>query len=165
MRISTASCIWQLFVRCWCFLVRQWILVSSSLRRLFSDPLVVSRPALICVCIQRTAWSILEPLFVVSLDEYTFRIVREMTSGIISVSSTLWFDNGYMYCVSLRGFWLFTYFLRDMVDSDLEVDSRLSELLVLSAMLGSTVTFGTLRCRVVVTVSLLMVLTILHGTA
>ena len=70
-----------------------------------------------------------------------------------------------MYCVSLRGFWLFTYFLRDMVDSDLEVDSRLSELLVFSAMLGSTVTFGTLRCRVVVTVSLLMVLAILHGTA
>ena len=25
-----------------------------------------------------------------------------MTSGIISVLSTLWFDNGYMYCVSLR---------------------------------------------------------------
>ena len=55
--------------------------------------------------------------------------------------------------------------LPDKVDSDLEVDSRLSELLVFSAMLGSTVVFGALRCRVVVTVSLLMVFTILHGTA
>ena len=31
-------------------------------------------------------------------------IFWEMTSGIISVLSTLWFDSGYMYGVSLRGF-------------------------------------------------------------
>ena len=40
------------------FLVRQWIHVSSSLRRLlYSDPSIDSRPALICFRIQRTAWS------------------------------------------------------------------------------------------------------------
>ena len=33
-----------------------------------------------------------------------------MTSGIISVLGTLCFDRGYMYCVSLRGFW--KYFTR-----------------------------------------------------
>ena len=40
------------------FLVRQWIHDSSSLRRLlYLDPLIDSRPALICFRFQRTAWS------------------------------------------------------------------------------------------------------------
>ena len=96
----------------------------------------------------------------------------------------------------------YSYFYLKRWITDLEVDSRLSELLVFSALLGLTLAlemiggesfspddacdsawnsvklmkgkytinyfqyqaFGALRCRVVVTVSLLMVLTILLGT-
>ena len=44
-------------------------------------------------------------LFVASPEEYMIWIFWEMTSGIISVFSTLWFDSGCMYGVRLRGFW------------------------------------------------------------
>ena len=40
-------------------------------------------------------------LFAASPEEYTIWIFWEMTSGIISVLSTLWFDSGYM---SLSGY-------------------------------------------------------------
>ena len=39
-----------------------------------------------------------------SPEEYMIWIFWEMTSGIIHVFSTLWFDSGYMLGVSLRGF-------------------------------------------------------------
>ena len=39
-----------------------------------------------------------------SPEEYKMWIFWEKTSGIFSVFNTLWFDSGYMFGVSLRGF-------------------------------------------------------------
>ena len=99
-------------------------------------------------------------------EEYLVGFFLEITSGMFPYATLLGSTVVTCYASVYKAFWKnFSHFLPDKVDSDLEVDSRLSELLVFSAMLGSTVAFGALRCRVVVTVSLLMVFTILHGTA
>ena len=115
----------------------------------------------------------------------------EMTSVDFRIQRSAWFDSGYMHCVIPRCslsrcapysvlsfvrlrihamrqptrifgrishiFYLLRWirFLRSIVDLGASL---------FSAMLGSTLAFGALRCRVVVTVSLRMVLTILHGT-
>ena len=70
-----------------------------------------------------SAISILEPLvsdshlFVVSPEEYMIQIFWEMTSRIISVFSTLWFDSGYMLVSVFEAFWkYFTLSLREKVD-------------------------------------------------
>ena len=56
------------------FLVRQWIHVSSSLRRLlYSDRAIDSPPALICFRIQRNAWSSLVHVMRHSTDWSNFR--------------------------------------------------------------------------------------------
>ena len=56
-----------------------------------------------------------------------FWIFSEMTSGIIFVFSTLWFDSGHMSASVYRGFWKnFRFPLRVLVDSAPEDDSRLA---------------------------------------
>ena len=64
-----------------------------------------------CPCCGGRAGSLVadSQLFVASPEEYMIRIFWEMTSGIISVLSTLRFDSGYMYGVSLRGFGSFSH--------------------------------------------------------
>ena len=75
----------------------------------------------------------------VSPEEYTIWFFWEMTSRIISVSSTLWFDSGTCCCQVMRLSWSISHFYLKRWITDLEVVSRLSELLVFRALLGSTV--------------------------
>ena len=48
-------------------------------------------------------------LFVASPEEYMISIFWEMTSGIISVFSTLWFDIGYMSLLGYEAFGRFSH--------------------------------------------------------
>ena len=108
-------------------LARQWIHVMRQLMRLLGR---ISRSS--CWCVG---------------DD--FRLVSVFC---VALGSTVDTCGASVY----KAFWKnFSQFLPDTVDSDLEVVSRLSELLVFSAMLGSTV---------VVKVFLLMMLMFLHGT-
>ena len=62
-----------IYFRVQCFLVRQWIHVSFSLRRLlYSDPAIDSRPALICFRTQRNAWSSVVHVMRLSTDWSNF---------------------------------------------------------------------------------------------